>query len=100
MPCETIQRTTVQFGKSTDPDLLFDALKTLKLSPRVDGHQIKFGSWEDFDTYSGKMTIGAWRDIREIKREYSRQVLVSQSAKFGWVAEAAEEGKEVQHVRV
>ena len=92
MPCDTIQTTTVKFGQNTDPDLMAEALKALNLQGTV-----------KFNTKTGELVIqgryGWWPDMAEIKREYSKQVVISQASQFGWAVEE-DTGKEVQHVRV
>lgn len=92
MPCDTIQTTKIKFGKETNPDLLNAALKELGLHNNI-----------KFDQRTGELIIksryGATADLDQIKREYSRQVLISQASQFGWNVEEST-GEEFQHVRV
>lgn len=105
MPCDTIQTTTVEFGAKTDTVLLSDALTALNYSGirlnKVNGNIS--GDWVSFNKETGELSLrlsNASNRIRDIKREYSKQVVVSQSAKFGFKLVPLEGKKEVRHVRV
>lgn len=90
MPCDTVQTTTVEFGKNTDRKLLVQALTEL----RIQGYSI--------DT-ENNLTLPRYEagKLQQIRREYSKQVVVAQALKFGFkVAPLAEGKKGVQHVRV
>lgn len=106
MPCDSIQTTTVEFGKNTDTVLLADAMKALNYT----GVRLneKTGSinadWISFDAPSGVLSTrlsNPEQRANDLKREYSKQVVVAQAQKFGWKVAPLEEGrKEQRHVRV
>lgn len=90
MPCDTVQTTTVEFGRNTDRELLAQALKELRIS----GYSIDA---------QNRLTLPSYQAgrLQEIKREYSRQIVLSQASKFGFkVAPMNEDRREVRHVRV
>ena len=89
MPCDTIQTITVEFGKNTDKGALEAALMALDIR----------GAYLAED---GTLTLSEGRNrIQEIRREYSKQVVVSQAMKFGFKVAPLSEGKKgVNHVRV
>lgn len=103
MPCDTIQRTTVVFGEKTDTALLAEALKALGYFVHHVDERHVVGNGFQFDKATGKLEVGMRRgygiDANKLKREYSKQVVTSQAAKFGFKVMAAEE-REVRHVRV
>jgi hypothetical protein len=93
MPCDTIQRSEVQFlPNSTDTGLLTQALDRLgfevvKLSdqlvlrrPDTSGN-FRSGS---YDAKTGRLELYSEWDVNEIKRAYSEQTVESQARKFGW----------------
>ena len=103
MPCDTIQTTTVEFGKGTDLVALADAMKALGYTGvRVEGRDFIWADWLEFR--DGKLSIrlvDGERRARELRREYSRQIVVSQAQKFGFkVVPLDENRKGVRHVRV
>lgn len=100
MPCDTVQMSRVEFGQKTDIDLLVAALRELRLSPRIQGKTVLFGNRESIDCETGRANVMPFRDLREIKRAYSKQVVVSQAAKFGFKVAPLEGRKEVVRVRV
>lgn len=90
MPCDSVQTTTVEFGKNTDRKLLIQALQAVNVG--------RYDLSEDCElTLYGP---SRYRE-QEVKREYSKQVVVAQAQKFGWKVAPLEEGrKEQRHVRV
>ena len=93
MPCDSIQTTTVEWGKNTDRKALEAALGALGL--------LAYG----YDlSESGTLTLyggASGQQQQQLRREYSKQVVLAQAQKFGWRVAPLEEGrKEVRHVRV
>ena len=85
MPCDTIRTTTVELGSSTNTELLLAALNELGLSAyRQSATIIRFGRGEFFDATTGRLEVATSRDVNEIKRAYSNQVVLAQAKKFGW----------------
>ncbi len=93
MPCNTIQRSEVEFFPSnTDTDLLTLALERLGFEvatldnrlvlrrPDTFGYN-RSGSYEP---KTGRLELNSGWDVSEIKRAYSEQVIESQARKFGW----------------
>lgn len=105
MPCDSIRRTSIVFGKNTDTKLLAEALKALGFAVHhVDSDKV-VGNGFQFSKETGKIDMAMRRgygiDENNLKREYAKQVVVSQAAKFGFKVQAESEGrKEVRHVRV
>lgn len=83
----------MKLGRNTDKDLLAEAMKTL-------GHTSYTFNQETGDLSVQNSRYGVRVDKAAIAREYSKQVVLSQAAQFGWVPEETEEGKGVIHVRV
>jgi hypothetical protein len=92
MPCNTIQTAVVELGKA-QPDLLLAALNRLGLSAVRHSDTIYFGRFlngisdfdrECYDIKTGQLRLETTRDVAEIKRAYSHQVVQSQAKKFGW----------------
>jgi len=72
IPCDTIQRTSVDLGK-VDKDLLKLAMV-----------ELGFGLYT-YSAVTGTLTVpGRDLDLNQVKREYSRQVVISQAKRFGW----------------
>lgn len=46
---------------------------------------VRFGSQESFDFTTGKITLAAGRTVAEVKREYSKQVVLGQAKRYGWM---------------
>ena len=93
MPCDTIQRSEVEFlPDSTDTHLLTLALKRLgfevaTLSDRfVLRKQDTYGYYRSgsYEAKTGRIELYSGWDVNEIKRAYSEQVIESQARKFGW----------------
>jgi hypothetical protein len=101
MPCDTIQTTTVEFGKDTDPKLLAEALKVLGYHDVHGNLMARLARGEEF---SGTLNLTGGNveaRVQAIKREYSKQVVISQAEKMGFqVAPMNEQEEEVRHVRV
>jgi len=70
-----------------NPELLVAALESLRLNPfeYVNGISFDLGS---YDKASGVFRLNtgstAQRNVKEIKRAYSAEVVKSQARKFGW----------------
>jgi hypothetical protein len=93
MPCDTIQRSEIEFlPNSTDTRLLTLALERLgfevaMLSDRlVLRKQDANGFYRSgsYDQKTGQLELYIGWDINEIKRAYSEQTVESQARKFGW----------------
>lgn len=84
MPCDTVQTVSVVFDKNTNPDLLFDALKTMGLNPHREGNIIHFGSGEFYNTKTCIMTTEPGRDISEIKKAMGVVAFRAMAKKYGW----------------
>ena len=93
MPCDTIQRSEIEFlPNSTDTRLLTLALERLgfevaMLSDRlVLRKQDANGYYRSgsYDPETGRLELYSGWDINEIKRAYSEQTVESQARKFGW----------------
>lgn len=93
MPCDTIQKSTIEFGPKTDVLLLAKALASLGWTQV--GEVTKTSLWfRDPTTYAqarfvgGKLEISqsAYRKVEEnpIKRAYSTEVVKAAGNKFGW----------------
>ena len=92
MPCDTIQTTTVDFGKA-DRGLLAKALKELgwTVSERgKDGLTAHNSKGESLDFSRGTFTVTGTSyvapafDEKEVRRAYSRQVVNYAAQRFGW----------------
>lgn len=92
MPCDSITTSVVDLGKA-QPDLLEAALNSLNLRARRDGHIVYFGWNESYDAQTGQLRVNSTRDVAEIKRAYSHQVVLSQAKKFGWQIKKVSENK-------
>lgn len=82
MPCNTIQTATVELGK-VDEKLLVAAMNELGFGERSYVHQ------------NGQLTVNGRAlpsDLQAvIKKQYSKQVVLSQAKKFGWQVKAVGE---------
>ncbi len=89
MPCNTIQRSKVEFlATSTDIALLAKALGALgycrvTLQDQVLAFQTQNGIGS-FSRETGKLILPASCDVNAIKRAYSVEVVQSQASKHGW----------------
>lgn len=74
--------------EACNADIMFAALQRLKLGPWRDNvqnmHLIFFGNGESIDCDKGQATLATFRDINEIKRNYSAATLEQTAADFGW----------------
>lgn len=89
MPCNTIQRSKVEFlAGSTDVALLTEALRSLGYSSvTLRGEVLTFQGQRGLGSFSkgtGKLTLPESWDVNEIKRAYSVAVVQSQAHKHGW----------------
>lgn len=89
MPCDTIQESKVTFGANTDRNLLLAALVAAGVKPVLKGDTMTFqgGSYNcknhEF-TFQGLNQAKADERVKEFKRAYSGQVVLSQAKRFGW----------------
>lgn len=89
MPCNTIQRSKVEFlATSTDLALLTDALRSRGYSTLAPEKElVVFRTPYGIGSYhkeTGKLIVPQACDVNGIKRAYSEQVVQSQAAKHGW----------------
>lgn len=102
MPCDSIRRTSIEFGKNTDTALLAEALRAMGMTVTHVDKNIVNGNGFNFNRETGVLNAALrYRTINEdeLKQNYAKQVVLTQAAKFGF--KVAEEGrKEVRHVRV
>lgn len=85
MPCDSIAVTSVMLDKNTNPELLFEALKTMGLNPVRKGNLILFGYGETYNIKTGEMRATQGRDIAEIKKAMSGENIKTNAKKFGWL---------------
>lgn len=66
--------------------MMMAALTALALSPRLsqDGHTITFGRNESINCKTGQSTFSQMRDVNELKRAYSTQIVAVTAKKYGW----------------
>lgn len=89
MPCNTIQRSKVEFlAASTDISLLAEALRSLGYSgiARQDDSLI-FRTPQGAGNYNratGKLVLPQSCEVNTIKRAYSERVVQSQAVRRGW----------------
>jgi len=92
MPCDTIQTTTVDFGKA-DHALLAKALKELGwnvTAVAADGIEANNARGESLEFSDGRFEISGngystpVLDEKEVRRAYSRQVVNYAAQRFGW----------------
>jgi hypothetical protein len=86
MPCCSVSRVSVKLEKM-EPELLMEALNERNLAPWRQGDWIYFGRNEQYNVKTGVMNAAQSRDINEIKRAYSVQIVKSQAEKYGWELE-------------
>lgn len=89
MPCNTIQRSKVEFlAASTDTGLLTEALRSLGFTNiTLQDDMLSFRTQNglgNFHKATGRLTLPESWDINAIKRAYSAQVVQSQATKHGW----------------
>ncbi len=89
MPCNTIQRSKVEFlATSTDIPLLRDALQSLGYTVTGFRNQVLgFRTGNEiasFNKATGQLTLPVSCDVNAIKLAYSAQIVQSQAAKHGW----------------
>ena len=89
MPCNTIQRSKVEFlATSTDIALLTKALGSLGYSSvTLQDQVLAFQTQKGIGSFSketGKLILPASCDVNAIKRAYSVEVVQSQASKHGW----------------
>jgi hypothetical protein len=89
MPCWTIVQTQVQFlEKSTNLDLLKAALEAIGFTVQsVSQRGLTFagmGIAGTYDKRTGSITTRGTVDINLVKRQYAKQVAISQAKKHGW----------------
>ena len=93
MPCDTIQRSEVQFlPNSTDTALLTLALERLSFEVRALDDRLALRRPDTSGSYrsgsyvrkTGRLELDSSWNVNEIKRAYSEQVIESQARKFGW----------------
>ena len=104
MPCDSIQRSKVEFlPTSTNLDLLEQALTVLGLYVRrPSGDQSLLGSWGFYDATTGRLELRTRDvDVDMIKRAYSKQAVDQQAKRYGWQLSWArnEDGNEVASVQ-
>lgn len=85
MPCNSVRTMAVDLGK-VSPFIMESALKALSLGPQhVDANGIiRFGNREWINTRTGQSQLQTLRDVSEIKRAYSAQVVQQTAKRFGW----------------
>ena len=89
MPCNTIQRSKIEFlAKSTDIGLLRKCLEAMGLKDIAQvGELLIFRTLDGVGNYNkatGKLILPQSFDVNAIKRAYSEQVVQSQAIKHGW----------------
>jgi hypothetical protein len=89
VPCNTIQRSKVEFlAKSTDIRLLTEALRGLGYTDIAQVRELLFFRTAqgagNFNTSTGKLVLPTSLDVNTIKRAYSEQLVQSQAVKHGW----------------
>lgn len=84
MPCDSISTISIDLGK-VDPGLIQLALREMGLSNITQtGTRVYFGRGEYIDTATGQSQLAAGREVAEIKRAYSAQVVQATAKRFGW----------------
>lgn len=97
MPCDTIQRSKVDFNlHCTDHHLLKLALEGqgYKVSPFQNGLKFTNGYDVDGQFLNGKLTVQSRGqfDINALKRTYSAEVVKSSADLFGWTLQETSPG--------
>jgi len=89
MPCNTVQRNSVELACSNS-DILLKALTALQLSPQMNSMtgEIRFYSKEGniCTIRNGKVVVRAGQEYiaDEIKQAYSREVVKAAAVRFRW----------------
>lgn len=88
MPCYTMQATTIEWGKDTDPKAMLAGLEALGLSPNQQGQIIYFQGGE-YHCTRFQLTIQGNRKVEErsmdIKKMYLKEATRIQAKKFGYL---------------
>lgn len=63
---------------------MIEALVLMGVNPVAIGDLIHFGQNEWINTKTGQSQLQQWREAAEIKRAYSKQVVLTQAKKAGW----------------
>jgi hypothetical protein len=88
MPCWEIIESSVEFlPNTTDVTLLKPALESLGLEVKVyaGGLNLRKGSWAGYyESKTGKLELPASLNINEVKRQYSKHVVIATARKQGW----------------
>ena len=81
----------VDLGK-VNAETMHAALVSLALGPALNNETgvITFGNNEWIDTKTGQSRLGQFRDVNEIKRAYSAQVVLDTAQQLGWDMEQTE----------
>lgn len=91
MPCDSVERTKVEFlAKSTNLTLLADGLRAhgFAVTETRQGLSIyKYGQSGTYEKSTGRLNIPLNWDSQEFKRAYSEQVVTSQAKENGWEIE-------------
>lgn len=95
MPCDTIQTSAVDLSAmgKLSPELLQAALADMGLRPFRQGDILRFGFSEWINIKTGQASLTTTRNVNEIKRAYSRQVVMSQAKRFGWTLTETKPGQ-------
>lgn len=93
MPCNTISKVQVDFGKLASPELLEQTLDALGLNPVRDGYKIHFGQGEWINIKSGQAQLQRGRDVADLKRAHSKTIVTTQAKRFGWQVKEVGENK-------
>lgn len=81
MPCYTVQETKVNLERA-NPDILREAMNALGV--------INYA----FNAKTGTVTVrGQSVDVADVKRAYSKQVVLTQAKRFGWTVKEQPDGK-------
>lgn len=84
MPCWTVTTVGVELGK-VNAEIMIKALVSLSLAPSLSSDGVLyFGSGEYINTKTGQSRLQQMRDVGELKRAYSQQVVKLTAAKKGW----------------
>lgn len=86
MPCWTVNSVEVAVEKM-NPELLMAALESMRLNPFQTVGQISFdlGSYNiALGTFTLRTSSTAQRNVKEIKRAYSAEVVKSTAKKHNW----------------
>jgi hypothetical protein len=91
MPCDTIQRTTVDLSVA-DINILQAGLEADGHTVnRINDHVIEWGSYSNryrYDSASRKLRAPIGTNANEFKMSYSREVVRKTSKRFGWTLTA------------